>query len=158
MPECRDTNRDRLFGGTIRVDRVETRDDAVEQPSRVVLDTPVGCDGRRVLYLVRAPDDRPARGVVERGPDRRGPDVQRDDHCVKIAPMAESWEVLTLRGLAATDERAEQFTGTLVIHRLGSPEPVESVSVSIKRTVLAELHENLGRLLARSTGIKRRSS
>ena len=72
--------------------------------------------------------------------------------------MAESWEVLTLRGLAAKDERAEQFTGTLVIHRLGSPEPVESVPVSIKRTVLAELHENLGRLLARSTGIKRRSS
>ena len=72
--------------------------------------------------------------------------------------MAESWEVLTLRGLAATDERAEQFDGTLVIHRMGSPEPVESVSVSIKRSVLAELHENLGRLLARSTGIRRRSS
>jgi hypothetical protein len=70
--------------------------------------------------------------------------------------MAESWEVLTLRGLASTDERAEKFTGTLVIHREGSLEPVESVSVSIKRTVLAELHENLGRLLARSTGIKRR--
>lgn len=72
--------------------------------------------------------------------------------------MAESWEVLTLRGLAATDERAEQFTGTLVIHRVGSSEPVESVTVTVKRTVLAELHENLGRLLARSTGIKRRSS
>jgi hypothetical protein len=72
--------------------------------------------------------------------------------------MAESWEVLTLRGLAATDERAEQFDGTLVIHRVGSREPVESVSVSIKRSVLAELHENLGRLLARSTGISRRSS
>jgi hypothetical protein len=72
--------------------------------------------------------------------------------------MAESWEVLTLRGLAATDERAEQFTGTLVIHRLGSPEPVDSVTVTVKRTVLAELHENLGRLLARSTGITRRSS
>jgi len=72
--------------------------------------------------------------------------------------MAESWEVLTLRGLAATDERAEQFDGTLVIHRMGSPEPVESVSISIKRSVLAELHENLGRLLARSTGIRRRSS
>jgi hypothetical protein len=70
--------------------------------------------------------------------------------------MAESWEVLTLRGLAATDERAEQFDGTLVIHRAGSREPVESVSVSIKRSVLAELHENLGRLLARSTGITRR--
>jgi hypothetical protein len=72
--------------------------------------------------------------------------------------MAESWEVLTLRGLAATDERAEQFDGTLVIHRTGSPEPVESVSISIKRSVLAELHENLGRLLARSTGITRRPS
>ena len=72
--------------------------------------------------------------------------------------MAESWEILTLRGLASTDERAERFTGTLVIHRDGSTEPVESVSVSIKRTVLAELHEGLGRLLARSTGIKRRSS
>jgi len=72
--------------------------------------------------------------------------------------MADGWEVLTLRGLAATDERAERFTGTLVIHREGSPEPVESVSVTIKRTVLAELHETLGRLLARSTGIRRRPS
>ncbi|PYN46562.1 MAG: hypothetical protein DMD95_06270 [Candidatus Rokuibacteriota bacterium] len=72
--------------------------------------------------------------------------------------MAESWEVLTLRGLAATDERAEKFTGTLVIHREGDTEPVESVSVSIKRTVLAELHENLGRLLSRATGMRRRPS
>jgi hypothetical protein len=64
--------------------------------------------------------------------------------------MAEAWEVLMLRGLAATDERAEQFTGTLVIHRVGSAEPVESVPVSVKRSVLAELHEHLGRLLARS--------
>ena len=70
--------------------------------------------------------------------------------------MADGWEILTLRGLAATDEHAERFTGTLVIHREGNPEPVESVSVSIKRTVLAELHESLGRLLARSTGIRRR--
>ena len=72
--------------------------------------------------------------------------------------MTERWEILTLRGLAATDERAEQFDGTLVIHRVGSPEPVETVSVSIKRSVLAELHESLGRLLARSTGITRRPS
>ena len=72
--------------------------------------------------------------------------------------MAESWEVLTLRGLASTDERAQEFTGTLVIHRAGSTEPVESVHVSIKRSVLAELHDNIGRLLARSTGIKRRQS
>ena len=72
--------------------------------------------------------------------------------------MTESWEVLTLRGLAATDERAERFDGTLVIHRVGSREPVESVSVAIKRSVLIELHESLGRLLARSTGITRRPS
>jgi len=72
--------------------------------------------------------------------------------------MPETWEILTLRGLAATDEHAEKFVGSLVIHREGSPEPVESVTVAIKRTVLVELHENLGRLLARSTGIKRRTS
>lgn len=72
--------------------------------------------------------------------------------------MSEAWEILTLRGLAATDERAEKFVGSLVIHREGNPEPVESVRVAIKRTVLAELHENLGRLLARSTGSARRAS
>ena len=72
--------------------------------------------------------------------------------------MPETWEILTLRGLAATDERAERFVGSLVIHREGDPEPVESVTVAIKRTVLTELHENLGRLLARSTGIKRRAT
>ena len=63
-----------------------------------------------------------------------------------------------MRGLAATDERAEKFVGSLIIHREGNPEPVESVTVEIKRTVLAELHESLGRLLARSTGVKRRTS
>ena len=72
--------------------------------------------------------------------------------------MAERWEVLTLRGLASTDERAQEFTGMLVIHRVGSGEPVDSIPVSIKRSILVELHDNLGRLLARSTGIKRRSS
>ncbi|HEU5319227.1 MAG TPA: hypothetical protein VFX28_00395 [Methylomirabilota bacterium] len=70
--------------------------------------------------------------------------------------MAESWELLMVRGLAATDERAEEFTGTLVIHRSGSAEPVESVAVRVKRSVLAEAHETLGRLLARSTGLRRR--
>ena len=70
--------------------------------------------------------------------------------------MAEAWEVLTLRGLAATDERADEFTGTLVIHRVGSREPVDSVAVTVKRTVLRELHEQLGRLLARSTPFKPR--
>jgi hypothetical protein len=69
--------------------------------------------------------------------------------------MAETWEVLTLRGLAATDERAEEFTGTLVIHRVGSAEPVESITVRVKRSILAELRDTLGRLLARSTGFPR---
>jgi len=64
------------------------------------------------------------------------------------------WEILTLRGLASTDERAEEFTATLVIHRIGSAEPVESVPVRLKRSVVAEMHDTLGRLLARSTGFK----
>ena len=64
--------------------------------------------------------------------------------------MAETWEVLTLRGLSATDERAEEFVGTLVIHRVGTGEPVESVRV--KRSVLVELPDTVGRLLARSVG------
>jgi hypothetical protein len=68
--------------------------------------------------------------------------------------MPETWEVLTLRGLSATDERAEEFTGTLVIHRVGSREPVESVSVRVKRSVLVELHDTLGRLLARSVAFR----
>ena len=66
--------------------------------------------------------------------------------------MADEWEILTLRGLAATDERAEEFTGTLVIHRAGSNEPVESVAVRVRRSIVRELHESLGRLLKRSTG------
>jgi hypothetical protein len=70
--------------------------------------------------------------------------------------MAEGWEVLTMRGLAATDERAEEFTGTLVIHRVGSAEPVENVTIHVKRSILTELHDNVGRLLARSTGLRRR--
>jgi hypothetical protein len=70
--------------------------------------------------------------------------------------MADGWELLTLRGLAATDQRAELFTGTLVIHRLGSPEPVESVAIQVKRNVLVEMHETLGRLLARSTGLTKK--
>ncbi len=68
--------------------------------------------------------------------------------------MTEGWEILTLRGLAATDERAEEFTGTLVIHRIGSAEPVESIPVRVKRSMLAEVHETLGRLLRRSTGVR----
>ena len=70
--------------------------------------------------------------------------------------MADGWEVLTMRGLAATDERAEEFTGTLVIHRVGSPEPVENVTIRVKRSILSELHDNVGRLLTRSTGFRKR--
>jgi hypothetical protein len=73
-----------------------------------------------------------------------------------MGAMADEWELLTLRGLAAIDERADEFTGSLVIHRLGSPEPVESVTVRVKRSVLGELHDTVGRLLKRSTGIARR--
>jgi hypothetical protein len=75
-----------------------------------------------------------------------------------MSGMPDEWELLTLRGLAATDERAEEFTGALVIHRVGSPEPVESVTVRVKRSVLSELHDHLGRLLKRSTGVARRGS
>jgi hypothetical protein len=69
--------------------------------------------------------------------------------------MAEEWEVLTLRGLSATDERADEFVGTLVIHRVGSKEPVESISVRVKRSVLSELGDTVSRLLTRSTPVRR---
>lgn len=65
------------------------------------------------------------------------------------------WEVLTLRGLAMTDETAAEFTGTLVIHRKGSAEPVEQVTVRVKRSVLEETSTTLQCLLARSTHYKR---
>jgi hypothetical protein len=69
--------------------------------------------------------------------------------------MAEEWEILTLRGLTATDERAEEFTGTLVIHRAGSSEPVESITVRVRRSMVREMQETLSRLLKRSTGFVR---
>ncbi len=69
--------------------------------------------------------------------------------------MSEQWELLTVRGLAATDERAEEFVGTFVVHRVGSAEPVESIQVRVKRTILSEVHDTLGRLLTRSVGLKR---
>lgn len=65
-------------------------------------------------------------------------------------PGAE-WELLTLRGLSMTDEHAAEFIGTLVIHRAGSPEPVENVRVRIKRSVLEEMAGAVQRVLARST-------
>jgi hypothetical protein len=69
--------------------------------------------------------------------------------------MAEEWEILTMRGLTATDERADEFTGTLVIHRAGSSEPVESITVRIRRSMVREIQETLSQLLKRSTGFVR---
>ena len=65
------------------------------------------------------------------------------------------WELLTLRGFAMTDETASEFTGTLVIYRRGSAEPVENVSVRIKRSMLEEMATTVRRLLARSTPFTR---
>jgi len=73
-----------------------------------------------------------------------------------MTAMADTWELLQLRGLAASDERAEEFIGTLVIHKIGSPEPVESITIRVKRSMLSELHDTIGRLLTRSTGFKKR--
>ena len=61
------------------------------------------------------------------------------------------WELLMLRGFAMTDETASEFSGTLVVHRTGSSEPVEHVRVRVKRSVLEEMSGTLKRLLARST-------
>jgi hypothetical protein len=41
---------------------------------------------------------------------------------------------------------------------VGTGEPVESVSVRVKRSVLVELHDTLGRLLARSVGFRPKKS
>lgn len=65
------------------------------------------------------------------------------------------WELLTVRGLSMTDERAAEFVGTFVIHKKGSPEPVENVTVRVKRGVLEEVASTLQRLLARSTRFAR---
>jgi hypothetical protein len=69
--------------------------------------------------------------------------------------MNAEWELLTVRGLTATDERAQDFVGTLVIHRTGSAEPVESITIRVKRSVLDEIHGTIGRLLIRSVGLRR---
>ncbi|MBI3031125.1 MAG: hypothetical protein HYY64_16600 [Candidatus Rokubacteria bacterium] len=61
------------------------------------------------------------------------------------------WELLGVRGLSATDESAEEFTGTLLIHPVGSAEPVEAIQIRVKRSILAEMQANLSRLLKRST-------
>jgi hypothetical protein len=65
----------------------------------------------------------------------------------------EAWEILGIRELAAADERAEEFSGTLLVHRRGTPEPLETIAVSVKRTVLVDLETYLVRLLRRSRGL-----
>ena len=65
------------------------------------------------------------------------------------------WELLTLRGLSMTDETASEFSGTLVVHRQGSPEPVENVRIRVKRSSLEEISVALQRVLARSTRFTR---
>ena len=62
------------------------------------------------------------------------------------------WEILGIRQLAATDERAEEFQGTLLVHRPGSADPLEPLPVRVKRAVLVEMEAYLARLLARSRG------
>lgn len=64
----------------------------------------------------------------------------------------EPWEILGIRQLAAADERAEEFVGTLLVQRPDTGEPVETVPIRVKRSVLAELEGYLARLLARSRG------
>lgn len=61
------------------------------------------------------------------------------------------WELLGVRGLAVTDETAEEFVGTFLIHRSGSQEPVEAIEVRVKRSILADLSATLIRLLHRSS-------
>ncbi len=70
-----------------------------------------------------------------------------------MANTTQAWELLGIRQLAATDEHAEEFTGTLLIHRRGATEPVETIDVTVKRAVLAELESYVTRLLRRSRGL-----
>lgn len=63
----------------------------------------------------------------------------------------DEWELLTVRGLAGRDERAAEFIGTFVVHREGSAEPVENITVRVKRSVLEEILATLQRVLTRST-------
>jgi len=67
----------------------------------------------------------------------------------------EVWELLGIRQLAATDERADEFTGTLLAHRRGGAEPVEAMRLVVKRSVLEELEGYVARLLKRSRGLTR---
>jgi hypothetical protein len=62
------------------------------------------------------------------------------------------WEILGIRQLSATDERAEEFQGTLLVHRPGTADPLDPLPVRVKRSVLVEMEGYLARLLVRSRG------
>jgi hypothetical protein len=64
----------------------------------------------------------------------------------------ERWEILGIRQLAAADEQAQEFAGTLLVHRAGASDPVEPVPVTVKRAVLVELEAYVAQLLRRSRG------
>jgi hypothetical protein len=68
--------------------------------------------------------------------------------------QAESWEILGIRQLAAVDERAEEFAGTLLVQRPGAAEPLEPIAIRVRRAVLVEVEAYLARLLARSRGVR----
>lgn len=68
--------------------------------------------------------------------------------------QGQGWEILGIRQLAAIDERAEEFEGALLVHRRGTSEPVETIAVTVKRSVLMELEGYLSRLLKRSRGLR----
>jgi hypothetical protein len=65
-----------------------------------------------------------------------------------------AWEILGVRQLAATDERAETFAGTLLVQRRGDGQPLEPIEVTVTRPVLEELAAYLARLLQRSRGLR----
>ena len=95
------------------------------------------------VYSLRDPGLRGAYFRVNQRAARAGDREER---------MAEpEWELLTVRGLGMTDESAAEFVGTFVIHRAGSPEPVEQVQIRVKRSVLEEMSGTIQRLLVRST-------
>jgi len=62
------------------------------------------------------------------------------------------WEILGIRQLAAVDERAEVYTGTMLVHRSDSAEPIEPIAIRVKRSVLVEMEGYLAKLLVRSRG------
>lgn len=64
--------------------------------------------------------------------------------------MTDRWELLGFRTLSAEEASAQRFDGTLVIHREGSTEPVETVQVTASRAVLVEMRGFLDRLLKRT--------